>query len=317
MPALSASASGKTILFGEHAVVYGHPAIAVPLPDISLTVIVQALPNQKKIRIVNEGLDEDFLLDEKESENPYAFALETIRNYLKINHLPAMQLTITSNIPPESGLGSSAAFSVAITRAVTSFLGFRLALEDLNNIAFEIEKRQHGTPSGIDNTVVCFQKPIFFRRGQPVEFIITGKPMTLILANSGIRSLTKEVVDQIREKKNKETEFVDRIFDRIGSITINARLKIEQGDQGSIGQLMLENHHLLNELGLSLEKLDDLVETSMQSGAFGAKLCGSGKGGNVVALVPPEKSNNIEKALMETGAESCLVATIETNTGVR
>ena len=316
MPAFSASAPGKTILFGEHAVVYGHPAIAVPLPDISLTVIVQALPNQKKIRVVNKGLDEDFFLDEKESENLYAFALDTIRYTLRISHLPAMQLTISSSIPPASGLGSSAGFAVAITKAVTSFLGFRLALEDLNDIAFEIEKKQHGTPSGIDNSVVCYQKPIFFRKGQPVEFINTRKPLTLVLANSGILSLTKEAVDQIREKRKKETEFVDQIFNQIGIITNSVRPKIEQGDLESIGQLMLENHQLLKELGLSLEKLDDLVETSMRSGAYGAKLCGSGKGGYVVALVPPDQAIKVEQALLETGAESCLVTTIAPNKGV-
>jgi mevalonate kinase len=315
MPALSASAPGKTILFGEHAVVYGHPAIAVPLPDISLTVIVQALPNQKKIRIVNKAMAEDFLLDEKDLGNQYTFALETIRNYVKIDHLPAMQLTISSNISPASGLGSSAAFAVAITKAVTSFLGFHLSLENMNDIAFEIEKKQHGSPSGIDNSVVCYQKPVFFRKGQPVEFIGIGNPMTLILANSGIRSLTKEAVDQIREKRNKERENVDRIFNQIGNIANKARTSIEQGDFKSIGKLMLENHQLLKELELSLEKLDDLVETSMRSGAYGAKLCGSGKGGNVVALIPPAEAKNIEKSLLETGAESCLVTTIAPNMG--
>lgn len=316
MPAFSASAPGKTILFGEHAAVYGHPAIALPLPDVSLTVIVQALPNQQKIRIVNKGMDEDFFLDGEDSNNQYSFALETIKNYLKIDHMPALQLTISSNIPTASGLGSSAAFAVAMTKAVTGFLGFRLAIEDLNDIAFEIEMKQHGTPSGIDNSVVCYQKPAFFRKGQPVEFIYISKPMTIVLANSGIRSFTKEAVDQIRKKRNKETEFVDHIFNHIGNIANNARISIEQGDLETTGKLMLDNHRWLKELGLSLEKLDDLVETSMRFGAYGAKLCGSGKGGNVVALVPPAKVKNIEKSLLETGAESCIVTTIAPNAGV-
>jgi mevalonate kinase len=186
----------------------------------------------------------------------------------------------------------------------------------LNDIAFEIEKKQHGTPSGIDNSVVCYQKPVFFRKGQPVEFIHTGKPMTLVLANSGIRSLTKEAVDQIRDKRSNEAELVDRIFAQIGNITHSARPGIEQGDHESVGKLMLENHQLLKELGLSLDKLDDLVETSLRAGAYGAKLCGSGKGGNVVALVPPDKAKYIEQTLLGTGAESCLVTTIAPNTGI-
>jgi mevalonate kinase len=315
MPAISASAPGKTILFGEHAVVYGHPAIAVPLPGISLKMIVQALPNQKRTHIVNKDLGEDFFIDTNEEKNPYTFSLEVIGKFLKIDRLPAMQLTISSNIPPASGLGSSAAFAVAIAKSVTNFLGFRLSLEDLNSIAYEIEKRQHGTPSGIDNTVVCYQKPVFFCKGQPVEFINPGKPMTLILANSGIHSLTREAVDQVREKRKNETEFVDGIFNRIGSIAENARPCLEQGDLESIGSLMLENHQLLKELELSLDILDDLVQTSVNNGAYGAKLCGSGNGGNVVALMPPEKSQSIQKALIEEGARSCLISTIAPTVG--
>lgn len=315
MPALSASAPGKTILFGEHAVVYGHPAIAVPLLDITLKVIVQPLPNENKIHIINKGLNEDFLFDEEEHETPYSLALDAIKKHLKIDRLPAMQLTISSTISPASGLGSSAAFAVAMTKAVTSFLGYRLTLEIINDIAFEIEKNQHGTPSGIDNTVVNYQKPVYFRRGQTVEFVSVGEPMTLILANSGIQTLTKEAISQIKEKRITDTGFVDHIFDQIGSITKNARSKIEMGDQESIGQLMLKNHQLLKELGLSLVILDDLVETSIQSGAYGAKLCGSGKGGNVVALVPSDKIKIIEKALIETGAHTCLLSTIASTKG--
>ncbi|MBM3137544.1 MAG: mevalonate kinase [Chloroflexi bacterium] len=315
MPAISASAPGKTILFGEHAVVYGFPAIAVPLPDISLTVIVQALPNQNSIHIVNTDLKEDFLIEEIEKQNPYNSALEVIRKFLKIDHLPAMRITLSSNIPLASGLGSSAAFAVAISKSVTSFLGFRLSLEDLNCIAYEIEKRQHGTPSGIDNTVICYQKPVFFLKDQPVEFINPSKPMTLILANSGIQSLTREAVEQVREKRDRERDLVDDIFYRIGSIANNARPLIEDGDLESIGKLMLENHQLLKELELSLDILDDLVEASMKTGAYGAKLCGSGNGGNVVALVPPEKSDMIKEVLIKKGAYSCLVSTVAPSKG--
>jgi len=315
MPALSGSAPGKTILFGEHAVVYGYPAIAVPLPVISLSVIVQALPNQKRIHIVNKDLKEDFFIDGNGVQNIYAFALDVIRKFLKIEHLPAMQLTISSRIPPTSGLGSSAAFAVAMAKSVSSFLGFRLSLEDINSIAFNIEKKQHGTPSGIDNTVVCYQKPIFFRKDQPVEFINTSKPITLLLANSGIHSLTRDALEQVKEKRNKETAFVDEIFNRIGSIAEIARSRIEAGELESTGRLMFENHLLLKKLGLSLDILDNLVNSSMKSGAYGAKLCGSGKGGYVVAMVPPEKSQSIQEELSEVGAQSLLISTISPNKG--
>ncbi len=316
MPALSASAPGKTILFGEHAVVYGYPAIAVPLADISLTVIVQALPNQNGIHILNQGLHEDFSINSFDSENRYSLAIEIIQKHLGIRHMPAMQLTITSKIPLASGLGSSAAFAVALTKAVTSFLGFKVTLEMLNKIAFEIEQNQHGTPSGIDNTVVSYQKPVFFRKNLPPEFIKVGSSLTLVLANSGIRSLTKESVSQVRELYDHDPEKIGHIFDQIGSITEKARKLFESGDHKIIGELMIENHHLLKKLDVSLDKLDHLVGIAVKSGAYGAKLCGGGKGGNVVALVPPDQKDEVAKALVGAGAESCLLSTVETTEGI-
>lgn len=309
MPALSASAPGKTILFGEHAVVYGYPAIALPLPDISLNVIVQAFPGKEQSRIINQQLEEDYLLTDN-SNDVYQAALITIQNSLHLEHLPAMQLTFSSTIPPASGLGSSAAFAVALTKAVSAFLGFHLSLEKINEIAFEIEKRQHGTPSGIDNTVVCYQNPIYFRKHCPVEFIQLEKPIHAILAYSGVPSSTKESVNHVRQLRDSHPEKTIEIFERIGSIAEIARELIMNGDIMSVGNLMTQNHTLLRQLDISTNLLDHLVEAAINSGAFGAKLCGSGKGGNVVALVPAEKTQQIKEALLNAGAVSCLISTI-------
>ena len=309
MPALSASAPGKTILFGEHAVDYGYPAIAFPLPDICLKVIIQALPGQKQSRIINQDLGEDYLLTDN-PDDVYLAALKTIQSSLQLNHLPAMQLTFSSTIPPAAGLGSSAAFAVALTKAVSTFLGFHLSLEKINEIAFEIEKHQHGTPSGIDNSVICYKTPVFFRKNFPVEFIQLQKPMNLILANSGIPSSTKESVSQVRQMKESNPIKSNEIFERIGSITEKAKGLMVSGDLVSVGSLMTQNHELLKKLDISIKELDILVETAINSGAFGAKLCGSGKGGNLVALVPAEKTQRIKEALMNAGAVSCLASAI-------
>lgn len=311
MPAISASAPGKSILFGEHAVVYGYPAIAVPILDVNLSVIVQALPTDNRIQIVNRNLDEDFFLERDAPNNSYARALEAIRRNLAVKRLPAMRLTMSSNIPVASGLGSSAAFAVALTRSVTRFLGFDLTIERLNAIAFEIEKFQHGTPSGIDNTVITYQKPIFFQKDKPVEFLAPGAPLTLLFANSGIPSLTKEVVFQLRRQREENPALVNAQFDEIASITHRAREMITLGNHSEIGHLMLENHHCLRELGLSLPELDHLVDMAVEAGAFGAKLCGSGKGGNVAALIPHGERQTITDRLMTEGAAACLASTVK------
>ena len=311
MPAFSASAPGKTILFGEHAVVYGYPAIAVPLTNISIKIIVQPLLDNEKIHIVNVNLGENLFIEELEAENIYSYALETIMQSLKLNRLPSMQLTISSTIPVAAGLGSSAAFAVAITRAISGFLGFKLKAEELNQIAYAIEKKQHGTPSGIDNTVVCYQKPIYFKKNLPPFFLKLGKPLTLVLANSGIDSLTKEVVSDIKKKHDDDPLFIDHQFTRIGNITDEAKICLEVGNLQGIGKLMLENHRCLKKMGLSLELLDDLVNAAIEAGAYGAKLCGGGRGGNVVALVPPDKSQAVLRAMLEAGAASCMVSLIK------
>lgn len=311
MPAFSVSAPGKTILFGEHAVVYGHHAIAVPLFDISLKVSIQPLPNKNKILIINSDQGNRHISFEKKEDNPYWITLETIRQSLNVDHLPSMEIAISSSIPVAAGLGSSAAFSVALTKAVSGFLGFNLPVEKLNSIAFEIEKHQHGSPSGIDNTVVAYQSPVYYRKNEFPIFFNINKPMHLILADSGIRSLTKDVVLHVKQELEKNPDKINKIFAEIEKITIEAKGTLETGDHRAIGNLMLDNHIHLQRLGVSIIELDCLVEAAVESGAFGAKLCGSGQGGNVVALTSYDKTEKVIKAMRQAGAVSCLRSTIQ------
>lgn len=311
MPAFSFSAPGKSILFGEHAVVYGFPAIAVPLSSISLKVTIQPLPVDNKIIIDNRDLHEELNLDTITKDNPYKHSIETIRDYLKIDHLPSMRIIISSKIPIGSGLGSSAAYSVAISTAITAFLGFKLNLEKINELAYEIEKFQHGNPSGIDNTVVTFKRPIYFRKNYAPEQIKIIEPMELIVADTGIKALTKDVVTQVKTKIEREPDQFTEIFQKIAGVTNIARQDIEMNNQHEVGKLMLENHYLLQQLGVSIPELDKLVDIAVKEGAYGAKLCGSGKGGNIVALIPPEKAEKIKSSLLNAGAVFCLSSTIE------
>lgn len=310
MPAMVFSAPGKTIFFGEHAVVYGFPAIAVPLIEISVKISIQALPDEDGIHIVNRNLGEDFFLDISDKSCHYQMIIMTILNILKINHLPSTKITISSTIPVASGLGSSAAFAVAMTKAISSFLGFKLPFEKINEIAFEIEKFQHGTPSGIDNSVVTFQKPVFFQKDTPIEFLSVGKSLHVILADSGIRSFTKKIVEELKIERDKHPEQINMEFKEIKKITTEAKEMIESGNLKEVGLLMTENHRHLQNLGLSCQELDHLVDVAVKAGAYGAKLCGSGKGGNVVALINEDKIKSIHSALIKEGAASCLYSKV-------
>lgn len=313
MPAITAKSPGKTILFGEHAVVYGYPAIAVPLPSISLQVSFLGLPGQPAgfVRVRNANTYSEELLDRMSAEHPVRAALELTSHSLGMDHIPATEITISSTIPIASGLGSSAALAAAFIRGFSQYLGFRLEDERINELAFELEKLQHGTPSGIDNTVIVHQKPIYFVKGQTIEHLMLGQPITLIVADTGVRSLTREVVAQVRQRLQAKPDAVNPILEEIGRIARAAREELLGGTPEKIGRLMNENQALLVELGVSCPELDNLVAAARSAGALGAKLCGSGQGGNMVALAQPDLAQTVREALLDSGAVTAIIAEIE------
>ncbi len=299
------SAPGKVILFGEHAVVYGRPAIAAPVMQVQATAAITPAAPGSELLIAAPDLDRQVSLSTAPPHDPLATAAR-----LTLAHLSAPEpdgvLTIRSTIPIASGLGSGAAVSTALVRALGSFLGRELPPDAVSEIVFEVEKIHHGTPSGIDNTVIAFEQPIYFVRQRPIQRLTVGAPFTLIIADTGIPSPTKKTVGRVRQAWQRETAHYDALFDQIGDIADAARHAIEIGDIPALGPLMDENHELLIEMGVSSSILDDLVGTARFAGALGAKLSGAGGGGNIVALVE-ERSDadlaEITDLLIEAGAE--------------
>jgi mevalonate kinase len=309
MPAISSSAPGKIILFGEHAVVYGRPAIAIPVMDISARAVVLASPlgkpGQVEIKAPMIGLNESLAtLDPK---HPFAVLLHELANYLHLKQYPAFTLKITSSIPVSSGLGSGAAVSTAIVRAVSSFLGQRLDDATISSLVFITEKIFHGTPSGIDNTVVAYARPLLFTRGEPNQFLRICRPFNLIIADTGVRSPTIHAVSDVRKLYEEDPQKSERIFDQIAAIVKKAHAILENGPIHDLGPLMTQNHDRLKELTVSSKELDALVDAAMQSGALGAKLSGAGRGGNMIALVRSEDVDQVTQALTKAGAVRCLL----------
>ncbi len=313
MPAITSKSPGKSILFGEHAVVYGFPAIAVPVNSVQLKLTLLGAPDQPQgsIRLRNRETGEDALLSDLDETHPLNTALRVLASELKIDHFPAALLDISSTIPIASGLGSSAALAVALVRGLSQYTGFKLSDQRVNDLAYELEKVQHGTPSGIDNSVIAFNKPIYYVKGQPVEFLSFEKPLTLVIADTGIRSFTREVVAEVRARREKEPQVVPSLLFRIGDVALAAKDKLVHTDLSAVGSLMNENHQLLQSLGVSCEELDTLVNAALQAGALGAKLCGSGKGGNMVALAQPESVEVVRAALLKAGAKRALTAEVQ------
>lgn len=312
MPAISASAHGKIILLGEHAVVYSRPAIAIPVDKVAVHAYVLANPAGKpgEVKIEAEAVHLSAYLHELPADQPIALTLKLIQQHLGLSHLPAFTLKISSTIPVASGLGSGAAVSVAVIRAVTSFLGQSLENDTVSNLAYEIEKHYHGTPSGIDNTVITYHKPILYQRGSGFSDLHIPAPFTLVIADTGISSPTAAVVGEVRLAWQKDPAEYEQIFDQIGALVQEAKRHIEARMPDQIGPLLTRNHTLLQTISVSNAVLDRLVETALESGALGAKLSGGGRGGNMIALTAAENAETIAGQLRKAGAVNTIITTV-------
>lgn len=304
MPAFSAASPGKVILFGEHAVVYGEPAIAVPVQALRARVVVNPLisGSSGEIQIEAPDISLSTEINQLGADHPLRAALREAAGSLDLASLPACRILINSSLPPASGLGSSAAISTALIRALSAFLGKRLTDEEVSRAAFEVEKIHHGTPSGIDNSVVAFQQPVFYQKDLPIEFLTITEPFTILIAGSGVPGDTRKAVDLVRKSWLAEPERCNGIFSEIGSLSRNARDLIIQGNPRELGPLMDQNHGYLQELGVSTARLDHLAQTARSAGALGAKLSGGGLGGHLIALVD-DRADAVRQSLLEQGAE--------------
>jgi mevalonate kinase len=294
-----ASAPGKIILFGEHAVVYGRPALAVPVTQVHADVEVLDLP-ERGIWIESPDIDLHAELNSLPSNHPLAAVIQKFLPTLEpAQRSKGIKIRISSSIPVASGLGSGAAVSVALIRALSSFVSHPLSDKQINEMAYEIEKIHHGTPSGIDNTVITYAKPVFFIKGQPMETFKVGQPFTIVIGDTGIAAPTKEAVGDVRKLWEADKERWEKVFDQIGKIVQKARHRIENGEWEALGELMNRNHEYLQELSVSSPELDRMVDAARKAGALGAKLSGSGRGGNMIALVKPERAELVAKALCD------------------
>jgi len=308
--AREASAPGKLILFGEHAVVYGHPALAVPVTQVHAVVRVSG-SSRAGIWIDAPNIDLHAELTTLPTDHPLAAVVHNLLFNLRIDPFPSINLKINSTIPVASGLGSGAAVSVALIRAFSTYIGHPLSDEQVNELAFEIEKLHHGTPSGIDNTVITYARPVYFVKGRPLETFKVREPFFIVIGDTGIAAPTKESVGAVRKLWVDDKDKWEKVFSKVGEIVKQARNTIETGKTTELGELMDQNHALLQEMTVSSPELDKLVHAARTAGALGAKLSGGGRGGNMIALVNPETAETVGKSLIESGARRIIITKVE------
>jgi mevalonate kinase len=289
-----AYAPGKVILVGEHAVVYGRPAVAVPVFQAS---------DLGRTTVVGQGKTDKEVI-------PLEATILGVLRYLDLGLDHDLTITVDSTIPIARGLGSGAAVSTAVARALAQHFSVQLSAEEVSQLVYEVEKFHHGTPSGIDNTVVAYEQPVFFVRGRGITRLSVGAPLNLVIADTGVVSSTRRVVSDVRRRWSAEAERYEGLFDEIGGLARLAKSAIERGDPNAVGRLMDENHELLMTLGVSSPELDKLAEAARMTGALGAKMSGAGWGGNMLALVEAERTPKVAGALHAAGAVSTIFSQI-------
>nr|MBC7244616.1 mevalonate kinase [Chloroflexota bacterium] len=311
----TACAPGKVILFGEHAVVYGRPAIAVPVTQVRACATVEDASKGEGFCIHAIDLRLQHRIGSPISAEHPAYHLEATVQHtllrLGIAHTPDLTLTVSSTVPIARGMGSGAAVATAIVRALAQHLGKPLSPQEVSELVYQTEVIHHGTPSGIDNTVIAFERPVYFIKGRPIEIVQVKRPFWLVIGDTGIRGSTKEVVSDVRRAWQAEPDRYEALFDRIGAVAMQARGAIESGEVETLGNLMNENQELLRAIGVSSPELETLIHAARQTGALGAKLCGAGRGGNMIALVHRKEAKPVAAAVREAGAVNVIVSEVK------
>ena len=301
------NACGKVILFGEHAVVYGRPALAVPLPLAIEALVVES--KEPRLVVPRWGIDLN-IPTLGDGQHGLVGVITQLLNRLGLSD-KGMTIEIFPNIPRAMGLGGSAALAVAVLRALNDYFELELSLDRINELAYECELAAHGNPSGVDNTIATYGKPLVFQHSEGISHqeISPGQPIPLVIGMSGKESLTANMVEQVRQARTRQHGTYELIFDQIARVTNDARQAFQDGRLDILGELMNVNHGYLNALQLSTPELEEMVFLARGNGAIGAKLTGAGGGGSVVMLCPDSQDN--VSSILETAGYTTLTLTIE------
>jgi len=321
---VAASAPAKIILFGEHFVVYGEPAIVLAIDKRAYAKAENRDDTQLHIRSVNLNLagyfeNETFKIEQgnaKEAKmkfEPVKLAVDKVLETYGKN--VGLNIEINSTVPVAAGLGSSAAVVAAVTAAVSALLNVKMSKEDVFRITYEAEKIVHGTPSGIDPAISTFGGTLLFQMDTGFKPLDVKMEIPLVIGDTGVERSTRVQIEKVREIKEKYPQVVDPIMLAAREIVLRAMDALKENDMKALGDLMNINHALLYGVGVSDESLEWLITAARKAGALGAKLTGAGGGGCMIALARNERLEQVLEAIQKAGGRTFMAR--KTDEGVR
>lgn len=281
-------APGKVILVGEHSAVYGHEAIALPIDaGVRVAITRLGLKNGPSIRGLGSFfMGQTFYFDRSSTQG----IISQVFQYLMDKFGPRMQeveIIVDGDLPRGHGLGSSAAFSVSLLRALSNYFSLQFGDADIAFHAHALENIFHGRSSGLDHTVVIKDQAISFQRikeEMKIEIIELKVPISLVIGLAGPHDGTKNAVAKLFERKKRMQKIYDHIFLGLNGIAIEIKQALLDGNMAKMGELMNIAHGYLCALGVSTTEIDHLCSIAKNQGALGAKITGAGGGGAMIAL---------------------------------
>ena len=316
---MTASAPAKTILFGEHFVVYGEPAVVLAINKRAYATAQLRKDGRIHINSIDLGVAGTFKGKRFQAEKGGSKAhlkLEPIKNAVqqvleRAERKTGVNVRINSNIPVSAGLGSSAAVATSTIVAVSNVLGIKLSCNQIFSMAYESERLVHGTPSGIDPAISTYGGALQFQKGKDFTSLKVQTNIPLVVGNTRVERSTGELVANVHRIKEHYPSIIDPIIGIGGKIALDAVEALKKGNLPTIGELMNINHALLCAIGVSHESLERLIHAARKSGALGAKLTGGGGGGCMIALAEAGKLKRVVKAIEQVGGTAFIARKIE------